>query len=362
MENERMFYYDGMSTRPSEVRVLVFQDRVHLRKDEDPAFDESFLLEDSHINSIGYTRYLYFDKAGLRYLQYHANHHLASAIASEVEKSKGNWGQKLLKQRMFVLLLIVVALGASLYLITVNLIPFIGMRVIGVEQEIKIGDKLKDITLKEAPVFGNRPDSSASQRLQSFTDQLRLSSKYPIRVTFVNSDMVNAYALPGGNIVVYRGILEKIKTPEELAALLAHESSHINQRHSLRSLLRSAANGILISVIFGDASGISGAVVSNAEALNGLRYSRSLEAEADEKGMDLLLANKVNVDGMKQLMHMLQKEDKLPGSLAFISTHPLTKERVAATEKYLSKHHETFERRADLEEAFKDLKDKMPKW
>ncbi|GEO11514.1 M48 family metallopeptidase [Segetibacter aerophilus] len=362
MENEKMFYYDGTSTRPSEVRVLVFQGQAHLRKDEDPAFNEAFPLGAANLNHIGNTQYLYFDKAGLKYLQYDANHPLASAISNELEKNKGNWGQRLMKQRVIVLLLIVVTLGAGLYLITVNLIPFIGMRVIGVEQEIKIGDKLKEITLKEAPVFGDSLDSSASQLLQKFADQLRLSSKYPIRVTFINSDLVNAYALPGGNIVVYRGILEKIKTGEELAALLAHESSHINERHSLRSLLRSAANGIIISIVFGDASGISGAVVSNAETLNGLKYSRSLEAEADEKGMDLLRANEVNVDGMKQLMQMLQKEDKLPGQLAFISTHPLTKERVAATESYLSKHRETFQKRADLEQAFRDLKGKLKKW
>ncbi|MCW3106340.1 MAG: exported zinc metalloprotease YfgC precursor, partial [Segetibacter sp.] len=230
---------------------------------------------------------------------------------------------------------------------------------IGVEQEIKIGDKLKDLTLKEAPVFGKNVDVKGSRILQQFADQLQLSSTYPIRVTVVNSDIVNAYALPGGNIVVYKGILERIKTPEELVALLAHESTHINERHTLRSLLRSAANAIIISIVFGDASGISGAIAGHAETLNGLRYSRSLEAEADEKGMNLMLQNKINVNGMRQLMQMLQQEDKLPGSLAFLSTHPLTKERVAATEKYLSKHPETFERRNDLEESFFKLKEKV---
>jgi len=73
--------------------------------------------------------------------------------------------------------------------------------------------------------------------------------------------------------------------------------------------------------------------------------------------MELMLENKVDVSGMRQLMQMLQKEDKLPGSLAFLSTHPLTKERVAAAEKYLSKHLETFKSREDLEETFRKLKE-----
>ena len=357
MENDDIFYYDGTSTRPSMVRVLVFHDELHLRKDEDPSFDRAFSFSAAHLNTIGSTGYLYLDKAGLAYLKYPLEHPLARIFIQEIEKNKGNWAQKLLKQRTVVLLSIVLLLAAGLYFITINLIPFIGMRVIGVEQEIKIGDKLKDLTLKETLAFENNVDTTGSVLLQQFANQLRLSSKYPIRLTLVNSNIVNAYALPGGNIVVYKGILQKIKTPEQLAALLAHESTHVNERHSLHSLLHSTANGILVSIVFGDASGISGAIAGHAETLNGLRYSRSLEAEADEKGMELMLANKVDVTGMRQLMQMLQKEDKLPGSLAFLSTHPLTKERVAAAEKYLSKHLETFKSREDLEETFRKLKE-----
>lgn len=354
-----MLYFDGNSTRPAMVRVLVFNDQIHLHKDDDPSFYESFSFSDASINQIGNNVYLYLDKAGLKYLQYTAHHTLASVLTTEVNKNKGTLTYKFSQQKTLVLLSVFVLLAAGLYLITVNLIPFIGMRVIGVEQEIKIGDKLKEVTLKEAPFFGKNTDVKTSKILQQFANQLKLSNIYPIRLTFVNSDIVNAYALPGGNIVVYKGIIQKMKTPEELVALLAHESTHVNERHTLRSLLRSTANAIIISIVFGDASGISGALAGHAETLNGLRYSRSLEAEADEKGMDLMLQNGVDVTGMKQLMQMLQKEDKLPGSLAFFSTHPLTKERVAAAEKYIAKHQKTFEKRNDLEEGFKKLKQQI---
>ncbi|HEX8462034.1 MAG TPA: M48 family metallopeptidase, partial [Segetibacter sp.] len=328
MDNENIFYYDGMSARPSLVRVLVLSDGLHLHKDGDEAFHETFPFSVAHQNTIGNTHYLYLDKGGLKYLQYNADLTLAAAIDAELKKNKGNRVQELSKQHTLVLVLIVLVLAVALYFVTVNLIPVIGMKVIGVEQEIKMGDKLKDVTLTESSVFSKDIDVANSQLLQQFAGKLALSDTYPIRVTLVNSDIVNAYALPGGNIIVYKGILQKIQSPEELTALLAHESSHINQRHTLRSLLRSTANAILISIVFGDATGISGALASNAETLNGLRYSRSLEAEADEKGMDLMLANRVNANGMKQLMQMLQKQDKLPGSLAFLSTHPLTQERI----------------------------------
>jgi predicted Zn-dependent protease len=168
--------------------------------------------------------------------------------------------------------------------------------------------------------------------------------------------VVNAFALAGGQIVVYSGLLQKIETPEALAALLAHESAHVNERHSLRSLLRNAANAILLSVVFNDATGISAALVGNVNTLNGLRYSRSLETEADEEGMNLLLANKVDLNGMRALMQTLEKEGDAPDRLSFLSTHPLTKNRIKKAERYIQKHPQEVAQRADLKALFQTLK------
>ena len=121
-------------------------------------------------------------------------------------------------------------------------------------------------------------------------------------------------------------------------------------------MLRSAAHGIIISVIFSDASGISGAVVSNAEALNGLHYSRSLESEADRKAMDILLANGVKLEGMRQLMQTLQKEGDVPGSLSFLSSHPLTRERIKEAGRYIGQHPQPAGQRPDLQKLFQQLK------
>jgi predicted Zn-dependent protease len=209
--------------------------------------------------------------------------------------------------------------------------------------------------LDQAAMTGAYVDSTGTIELQDFADQLNLSRTYPIRVTLVKSDIVNAYALPGGNIVVYSGILKKIKTPEELAALLSHESTHVNERHSLKSLLRSAANGLIVSILLSDASGITGTLVSNAQTLNGLSYSRSLEKEADQKGMELLLANGVDLEGMRDLMRTLEAEGDVPGSISFLSSHPLTKERIQAATKFIKDHPQSIEEREDLKEQFEKL-------
>jgi predicted Zn-dependent protease len=222
-----------------------------------------------------------------------------------------------------------------------------------------MGDQLKAVMLQDDAAFRDNTPVPGTRELQSFADKMKLSSTYPIRLTLVDNDIVNAYALPGGNIVVYKGILQKLKTADELAALLSHESTHINERHSLRSILRSTANAIIISIIFGDASGLSGTIISSAETLTGLHYSRSLESEADWKGMNLMVVNKVNVKGMRALMQRLQEEEGSAGKFSFIRTHPLTRERIRAADQFVKKYPSSGGNREDLQLIFKELKLKL---
>lgn len=356
MEERTVLYFNGLSARPFEVRVLLFNDRLHLYEESEAHSTEGFVFAGMAHNQVGNTHYVYLDAKGLQYLQFTADHPLAGSLPKQVTDANPHWGHKLMKQKIPVLLLLLIVLSIGIYFLVLTLIPFLGMRMIGVQQEIVMGDKLKEVMLKETNLLGSGVDSAGTNKLQAFAEKLNLSSTYPIRVTLVNSGIVNAYALPGGQVVIYRGILKKINTPEALAALLAHESTHVNERHSLRSLLRNAASGIIIAVIFSDATGVSGALVSNANTLNGLHYSRSLEADADKKGMDLLLANNVNVRGMKQLMEELEKEGDLPDNLSFLSSHPLTKERIKTAHSYIMEHPQKLVERNDLKEIFESIK------
>ncbi|MCU7547690.1 M48 family metallopeptidase [Chitinophagaceae bacterium LB-8] len=357
MENCTILYFDGSSARPSQVRVLLFNGRIHIHDGEDDHFLQSFPLKGSSYNQVGFTHYVYLDTKGLQYLEFTGEHPLAEGIAKQISNANPSLVQDLMRQKTVILVTLFILLGVGLYFFIITLIPFIGTKVIGVQEEIRIGNQLREMTITQEATFGVTIDTAGTHQLQNFADHLKLSKRYPIRVTLLKRNEVNAYALPGGQIVVYSGILNKIKTPEALAALLAHESTHVNEQHSLKSLLRSAANGIIISVIFSDATGISGALVSNVENLNGLRYSRMLETEADEKGMELLLKNEVSVDGMRQLMKTtLQKIEDIPSSLSFLSSHPLTKERIRNAELFIKKHPQRPTTREDLKIIFQELK------
>jgi len=213
------------------------------------------------------------------------------------------------------------------------LVPLLGERMakgFSKEAEISMGEQMYQSILHQY-----RVDTQKTAILNEFYKQLHYDVGYPVSITVVESNEMNAFAIPGGHIVVYDAILDQMKTPEELAALLGHEGSHVALRHSLRNIFRSLARQMFLSIIIGDHSGITSVVVDHADALKGLQYSRSLETEADNNGLQLMAKNNINLQGMVRLMIMLQKESGGGQPAAFLSTHPVFKDRIRNIEKQL---------------------------
>lgn len=177
-------------------------------------------------------------------------------------------------------------------------------------------------------------DTARSRTLQRFGEALQLSPDHPLTFHVVDDEQVNAFALPGGHIVVFTGILERMDRPEELAALLAHEGTHVQERHSTRMLMRQLASYVFLSLIIGDASAIAAVVAEHADNVRNLSYSRGLEADADRHGMERMHARGVDPHGMVDLLKLLQEEAvDMPAAMEFLSSHPLTAERVAEAER-----------------------------
>jgi Zn-dependent protease with chaperone function len=127
-------------------------------------------------------------------------------------------------------------------------------------------------------------DEERSGRLQAFGDRLKFSPHYQLEYHVVDDPMVNAFALPGGHIVVFTGILDRMDEPEELAALLAHEATHVEERHSTRMMVRSLAGYLFLSLLLGDVNAIVAVAAENADKLRNMSYGRALESEADGVG------------------------------------------------------------------------------
>lgn len=155
------------------------------------------------------------------------------------------------------------------------------------------------------------------------------NNPYRFHIYVVNDPTINALAAPGGHIVVFRGLLESTRRPEELAGVLAHEVQHVLKRHSTKLILQHVSTGLLMSAFFGDISGLASFGLEAAQTLALLRYSRAHETDADEEGLKMLQAGGIDGTGMITFFETLSaKAERERGFLNFLSSHPDTQERI----------------------------------
>ncbi len=226
-----------------------------------------------------------------------------------------------------------------------------GARSFSKEYEIQLGEQMFANMKK-----GLQIDEARSATLNAFYKELGYRIDYPVKLYVVNEPVINAFAVPGGNVVVYHGILNEMQTPEELAALLGHEVSHITLRHSLRGIFRQLAGSIWWQTLTGADAGLIGIVAGQANELQQLSYSRNLETAADENGIALMYANNINTRGMRDLITLLSKEEGNARAINFLSTHPIADVRIEQVNNFLDKYPPKPSEHPALDSLFKELK------
>jgi len=200
------------------------------------------------------------------------------------------------------------------------------------EQDVQIGKEYAPEVEKQ---LGGRIKNEA---LQNYIDSIgqkiaRISHKpyWQYHFTAVNYNMVNALALPGGYVFVTKGMLEKMTTEAQLAALLSHETVHIVARHSSAAMSRQIGVAMIIQGI-----GAAGAMPDSEAAyhlaqvatqLIGLKYSREHERQADLAGMDYMVRAGYDPSGAVELMQMLEDMDS-SRPVEFFSSHPSPENRI----------------------------------
>ncbi len=191
----------------------------------------------------------------------------------------------------------------------------------------------EEVVAHLAPEKARCSDPYRKQILESLLG--KLSATVPnnpyrtIHVHIVDEPIVNAFAAPGGSVVVFRGLLEKTETPEQLAGVLAHELQHIYKRHSTRMILEQTSTSLLIAAVSGDLTGAAAIALDTAQTLGALRYSREHETEADTEGLRMMIAAGMNPSGMIEFFTIMGKGDHGDTSVwRYISTHPTHEDRV----------------------------------
>lgn len=329
MDEAVAIYRKSVYEAPKEVRILIFQDALQLYD----VLSQAYLLAiplayidhlDEHITHTD----IFFSHSDDMKLTLPKGHPLLEelkVIADKKLKVKLSNGQK-----VAILTAVVIAVIIGLYMLFMNLVPAIGLKLISKEKEIALGNQMFESAVE------NMADERKSEAIQHFAGALKLSNDYPVKVHVIISDEINAFAVPGGNIVVYTGLLNRMDNYDELVALLGHEVSHINERHSLKNILKSVSSTVFLSVLTGDASALGGTLLLNADKLRGLSYSRSLEREADLKGLEIMMQNNVDVYGMLRMFERLKEADKKHGAMPeILSTHPLTDARIQYTKRMI---------------------------
>ena len=149
----------------------------------------------------------------------------------------------------------------------------------------------------------------------------------PVRVHVANLGMVNAVALPGGNIVVFRGLLQEAKSGDEIAGVLGHEIGHVRKRHVVQALMRQAGLSVLLGGFGGDTGGYLNSMLAAS-------YSREAEAEADDYAIGQLKSARVSPDDTADFFARMAAQEAKLGSAAaaigYVSTHPLSQSRERA--------------------------------
>ena len=191
---------------------------------------------------------------------------------------------------------------------------------IPVEQERKLGELVFAQQKAKLRMVEGRP----LDMVREIGARLTKGSAYKYEFYVADDKVVNAYAMPGGFIVMHSGLLNLAGSAEEVAGVLAHEVMHVEKRHSLKGMAKALGLAATVSLVFGDLGGLA----SLGGDLLGLKFSRDHELEADTEGLKSLVGAGLRPEGMAAFFRKMAAQDKL--DLGFLSTHPASEERFAA--------------------------------
>jgi Zn-dependent protease with chaperone function len=204
---------------------------------------------------------------------------------------------------------------------------------IPLETEQTLGDDAL-VWLDDSDWFApSQLDVTTQERLRWKFAQLSvdLPQERYYRLEFRESEYIgaNAFAMPGGTIVITDEMVNLAKSDEEVLAILAHEIGHVELRHVMRHVLQDSAVAVAAATLTGDAATLSAAVTGLPAVLAQAEYSRDFESEADDYAFRLLQQHRMSPEAFATVMERLEASCGCKsGVLDFLSTHPVTSERI----------------------------------
>lgn len=197
--------------------------------------------------------------------------------------------------------------------------------------QAELGDQITNAIIGSNGRCSAAPGQAA---LDALVAKLKTASGYrgALKVQVVDSGTVNAFAVPGGRIMIFRGLIEQAETPDQVAAVLAHEMGHVFHNHPMRGLLRQLGLTILQRMAFGSAGDSVSSAASMGQTMLALRNGRDAERESDSFAIATLEAAGLKANGLSTFFtQLLKKHGDLSSELGWLSSHPGLDERRQTT-------------------------------
>ncbi len=219
------------------------------------------------------------------------------------------------------------------------------------EHEKKVGETaLNLIVPKDQRITDAKVNESVAKLMSPLLAANKIDPK-SITIIVSRDQNMNAFAFMGGYLIFNKGLINQAESAEEFLGVGAHELAHITQRHSLRSAIKSVGIYAIISLALSDVSGLIALLADQGRFLLQQGYSRDFEREADAHGFNYLINAKIHPSGLLSFFKKIdakseapknkepandekksETEEKLEKAISFMSTHPMTSERIETIE------------------------------
>jgi predicted Zn-dependent protease len=202
------------------------------------------------------------------------------------------------------------------------------------DQEIQLGKEYAAQVEQQNRIVTSGPQAERLQRVAARILPLADADyDVPYSVKLIDSKEINAFAVPGGPIYFYKGLVDLAGTDDEVASVLGHEATHIVRKHSVKQMSDAMGKETIAALLLGNAGQTAQAVAGTLLQLQSLQFSRGDESEADKYGFRYLVKARYNPYAMADFFRKMEKATGSGGTPEWLQSHPLTSKRIDEAQK-----------------------------
>lgn len=339
-------YYDGKVAKRTSVSIALSNDRLSLEITADE-FDSPLLWRLSDIRGAGNrptdtNLQLYFGQHDARDNDTTPARLVINDpdVIAYFERTRPNLFKRHItpkdKRTFFKRAVIAVAALALMILVFLPGLAGLFAQYLPVDKEVALGrGALKNLERvygqleDEGAVYCSTPDGDAA--LKKLTTHIIGDTNigYDLDVRVLKDDMINAFTLPGGIVILMDGLLQSSTSVEGVTGVFAHELGHVVERHTVKNVLYTSSMAGILSMVFGDMSG-GAALAIFGERLIGSSYSRAAEKEADFFAIMSLTKAQVDLNGFAEFFDLISEhEPSMLDQFSYLSSHPMSQNRAS---------------------------------